>query len=240
MTEKKKVKVGLVYTVTTPELISDVEREVKKQLGDSVELFSQEDPSILNDIREAGRVTTAPAARLIGMYMKAAEAGCDAILNICSSVGEVADAAQDIAGYIGVPIVRIDEMMLREAVRLGSRIGVVATLKTTLAPTKNTIRRLAREMNRNVTLVDCLVDAFGLAQPEFKDRLIKGAEQIAGQTDVIVLAQGSMAYAAPDMSDRLNRPVLESPSFGARALKKALTEKGVLFEEDGQVYNCQP
>ena len=63
------MKVGLIYTSTTPELIELVEQEVKKQLGDDVELYSLQDPSILADVRAAGYVTTAPAARLIGMYM---------------------------------------------------------------------------------------------------------------------------------------------------------------------------
>jgi Asp/Glu/hydantoin racemase len=221
------MKVGLVYTSTTPELIADVEREVKAQLGNDVELYSLEDPSILADVREAGYVTTAPAARLIGMYMKAAEEGCEAVLNLWSSVGEVADAAQDAARYIGVPIVRVDEEMCREAVRRGSRIGVMATLPTTLEPTKNTVKRVAREMNHEIKLVDCLVDgAFGLDQVQFKARLTESAATIIDEVDVIVLAQGSMAYAGPEMSEKFGKPVLGSPAFGAAALKKALIEKG--------------
>ena len=176
------MKVGLIYTSTTPELIELVEQEVKKQLGDDVELYSLQDPSILADVRAAGYVTTAPAARLIGMYMKAAEEGVDAMLNLCSSVGEVADSAQDVAKYIGVPIVRVDEEMCREAVRKGQRIGVMATLPTTLEPTKGTILRMARECNRHVELVDCLVDgAFGLDQDQFKARMTEMAGTIAQQ-----------------------------------------------------------
>lgn len=125
------MKVSLIYTSTTPELIELVEQEVKKQLGEDVELYSLQDPSVLADVREAGYVTTAPAARLIGMYMKAAEEGVDAMLNLCSSVGEVADSVQDVAKYIGVPIVRVDEEMCREAVSKGQRIGVMTTLPTT-------------------------------------------------------------------------------------------------------------
>lgn len=147
--ETKQMKVGLIYTSTTPELIQLVEQEVIKQLGSDVELLSLEDASILAEVREAGYVTTAPAARLIGMYMKAAEAGVDAMLNLCSSVGEVADCAQDAARYLGVPIVRVDEEMCREAVRKGQKIAVMATLPTTLEPTKNTINRVAREMGRH-------------------------------------------------------------------------------------------
>ena len=223
------MKVGLIYTSTTPELIELVEQEVKKQLGDGVEMLSLQDPSILADVREAGYVTTAPAARLIGMYMRAAEAGVEAMLNLCSSVGEVADCAQSVAKYIGVPIVRVDEEMCREAVRLGKRVGVMATLPTTLEPTKGTVARVAREMGTHVEIVDCLVDgAFGLNQEQFKQRLTDAAGAIIEDVDVIVLAQGSMAYAEEHLRAVFGKPFLGSPRFGAAELKKALQAKGVL------------
>lgn len=223
------MKVGLIYTSTTPELIELVEQEVKKQLGEDVELYSLQDPSILADVREAGYVTAAPAARLIGMYMQAVEAGCDAMLNLCSSVGEVADCAQDAARYLGVPIVRVDEEMCREAVRRGSRIGVMATLPTTLTPTKNTVARVAREAGKNVELVDCLVDgAFGLDQDQFRTRLTEAAAAIIDKVDVVVLAQGSMAYAEPHLESVYGKAFLGSPRFGAVELKKALERKGTI------------
>lgn len=223
------MKVGLVYTSTTPELIEFVEQEVKKQLGSNVELYSLQEPSILSDICEAGYVPAAPAARLIGMYMQAVEAGCDAILNLCSSVGEVADCAQDIAKYLGVPIVRIDEEMCREAVRRGSRIGIMATLSSTLTPTKNTIIRVAREVGKNVELVDCLIDgAFGLDQDLFRARLTEAAAVIIDKVDIVVLAQGSMAYAKSHLEHVYHKDFLDSPRFGAAELKKALERKGII------------
>ncbi|MBS4984377.1 MAG: aspartate/glutamate racemase family protein [Hungatella hathewayi] len=223
------MKVGLIYTSTTPELIQLVEQEVIKQLGSDVELLSLEDASILAEVREAGYVTTAPAARLIGMYMKAAEAGVDAMLNLCSSVGEVADCAQDAARYLGVPIVRVDEEMCREAVRKGQKIAVMATLPTTLEPTKNTINRVAREMGRHVELVDVLVDGgFGLDQEQFKALMAEYAGKVAGDVDVILFAQGSMAYCEEYIADMYHKIVLSSPRFGAVALKEALVAKGVM------------
>ena len=223
------MKVGLIYTSTTPELIEMVESEVKKQLGEDIELYSLQDPSILADVRAAGYVTAAPAARLIGMYMKAVEEGCEAMLNLCSSVGEVADCAQSAAKYIGVPIVRVDEEMCREAVRLGKRIGVMATLPTTLEPTKNTVLRVAREMGQHVELVDCLVDGvFGADQAQFKAKLTEFAGKIINDVDVIVLAQGSMAYAEEHLRNVYGKPFLGSPRFGAAELKKALAAKGAI------------
>ena len=223
------MKVALVYTSTTPELIDMVEREVRENIGQDAEIISLQDPSILAQVREAGYVTPAPAARLIGMYMDAIGQGADAVLNVCSSVGEVADSVQTAAAYIGVPIVRIDEDMCREAVRLGSRIGVLATLSTTLEPTKGTINRVARSMGRHVTLVDGLIDgAFGLDQAQFRRLLREAAGKIIDQVDVIVLAQGSMAYVEKDITAAYGKPTLSSPRFGAVALKKALAEKGLL------------
>ena len=149
------------------------------------------------------------------------------VWNCCSSVGEVADSAQDIGRYTGIPIIRIDEEMCREAARLGKRVGVLATLPTTLEPTKNTVSRVAREMNRHVELVDGLVDAFGADQDKFKALLCGKATEIADQVDVILLAQGSMAYAEDAIHEKIGKPVLSSPRFGAQALAAALKAKGL-------------
>lgn len=227
----REMKAALVYTSTTPELIELVNHEVRKNIGGEAEILSLQNPGILAAVREAGYVTPKAAADLIAMYMEAVGQGADAILNICSSVGEVADCMQAAAAYIGVPIVRIDEEMCREAVRLGSRIAVLATLPTTLEPTKNTVLRVAREMGRHVEMVDGLIDgAFGLDQEQFRKLLLDKAAQVKDSADVILLAQGSMAYVEEDISREMGIPTLSSPRFGAIELKKALERKGLLPE----------
>ncbi len=224
------MKVALVYTSTTPELINLVEQEVGKVLPADTEVMSYQDPSVLTEVRDAGYVTAPAAARLISMYMTAISDGADAILNLCSSVGEVADSVQSTAKYIGVPIVRVDEEMCREAVRRGERIAVMATLPTTLEPTKNTIFRVAREMGKQVKLVDALVEgAFGLDQEQFKLLMAKKAGEVANDADIILFAQGSMAYCETFIAEKFNKTVLSSPRFGAIALKDALINKGLLI-----------
>ena len=222
------MKVGLVYTSTTPELIELVEEEVKKQLGEDVEMLTYTDATILSETRDHGSVTRNAACRLIEMFLKAAQVGAEAVLNICSSVGEVADCVQDMAKYIGVPVVRIDEEMCRDAVRHGKRIAVLATLPTTLNPTKNTILRVAREMGKEVELIDGLVDAFGLDQEEFKKLLLNKAREVKDQVDVILLCQGSMAYVEELIEADCKKMTVSSPRYGAKALKAALIAKGVI------------
>lgn len=221
-------KAGFVYTSTTPELIQLLEDETEKQFGDSIQILTYTDPSILSETREHGYVTPNAAARLITMYLQAVQDGAEAVLNICSSVGEAADSAQSIAKYIGVPIVRIDEAMCRDALLIGRRICVLATLATTLEPTKNTLRRLAREMGRNdFVLIDGLVDAFGLNREQLQKRLITKALEAGRDADVILLCQGSMACCEQMVAEACSKPVVSSPRYGIAALKKALTEKGM-------------
>lgn len=223
------MKVGLVYTSTTPELIHLVEREVKKELGE-VELLTYADATVLTETRDASYVTAKAGARLVGMYMKAIEDGADAILNICSSVGEVADASVNLSKYLGIPIVRIDEDMCLDAVLIAAkkkgRIGVLATLPTTLNPTKNTILRLARQAGQQVSLIDGLFDAFGADQEAFQKRILEKAGEIISQVDVILLCQGSMAYCEELVEKTYGVRVISSPRYGAAALKKALIAKG--------------
>ena len=44
---------------------------------------------------------------------------------------------------------------------------------------------------------------------------------------MILLAQGSMAYAEEAIHEKIGKPVLSSPRFGAQALAAALKAKGL-------------
>ncbi|MDR1827021.1 MAG: aspartate/glutamate racemase family protein [Methylobacteriaceae bacterium] len=223
------MKVGIVYTSTTPELIATVENELNAALAGGAEYCSFQDPSILAEVRQSDYVTPTAAARLVGLFVNAVNDGADVILNCCSSVGEVADASQDLGKFTGIPIVRIDEEMCRAAVRAGTTIAVMATLSSTLEPTKNTIRRVAREMNKHVVLIDVLVEnAFGLSPDEFKSRMLEYAQKYTAEADVILFAQGSMAYCEGLIAEKTGKPVLSSPRFGALAVREALKAKGLV------------
>ena len=88
---------------------------------------------------------------------------------------------------------------------------------------------MARENGKYVELVDCLVEgAFGLNQDQFKARMTESAATIADKVDVIVFAQGSMAYCEQYIAEKFNKVVLSSVRFGAEELKKALIKKGTI------------
>lgn len=222
------MQIGIVYTSTTPELIELVEEELRKVTGADARFKSYQDPSILQEARDNGYVTAGAAARLVSLFCKAISDGADVVLNCCSSVGEAADSVQGFAAFTGIPIVRIDELMCRQAVISGRRIGVMATLSSTLEPTKNTILRVAREAGRRVELVDGLLEgAFGLDQDRFRALMTEKGKELAPSVDVLLFAQGSMAYCEEAVREATGKTVLSSPRFGALAVLEALKMKGL-------------
>ena len=220
------MKLAVVYTVTTPQLTAGIDEELRKNMdGINIDIASYADPSILQEARDNNGLTPGCARRLINLYEQGVDEGANLILNVCSSVGQVAKLAKPLYELSGTAFIRIDEAMALEAVRNATRIGVIATLPTTLNPTKELIRDCAAALGKEVHLVDALAEgAFGLNPEEFKQKLIETGANVRDRVDMLLFAQGSMAYAETAVSDALGIPVFSSIRFGVKAVADRMRE----------------
>jgi Asp/Glu/hydantoin racemase len=188
-----------------------------EELLPETDRFHIVDESLLNVTRKTGALTAVTRRRVLGYLESAAEAGADLVLVTCSSIGPAVDAARD---FVPVPVLRVDEAMTDEAVRLGNRVGVIATLTTTLEPTAALVERRARVTGKDVEVVSYVCDgAFDALQAGDRDRhdelVREGVRRLAAEVDVIVLAQASMARVVESMSDDERAvPILSSPRLG--------------------------
>jgi len=175
------------------------------------------DESVLQDAIATDGLTPDIHRRVTQLVLLAAER-CDAVLVTCSSIGPCAELA---ASLTDKPVLRIDRPMAEEAVSLGQRIAVVATLGTTLAPTADIIERAARDAGRAATVRRHLCEgAFAAAssgnQAEHDRLVLEGLQALLTGPDaaeVIVLAQASMASVAARLGD-VTTPILSSPRSG--------------------------
>jgi aspartate/glutamate racemase len=192
-----------------------------------VRLINIVDDSLIQDVIREGKVPVSVRKRLISYYNAAVDAGADVVFNTCSSVGEVAIEARE---RLPVPLVKIDDAMARQAVREFSRIGVMATLPTTLDPTKKLIARFATQLSMTVDIEE------GLAEGAFQslmdgdmenhDKLVlKTALDLADRVDAFVLAQGSMARVQDEIIERTGKSVLTSPLSGTLEVRSTLEDK---------------
>jgi hypothetical protein len=221
-----KSKIAVVYTGMPLSLVGMVEAALGEALPkEAYTLLSLGNPSIIEDAILNGSPSEQAAQDLVAMYMAAAHQGARVILNACSSVGDIADMARPLLNRMGVRLLRIDEDMARSAVRRHRRIGVMATLRSTLAPTVRLIERAAAEEGRKIELVEMLADdAFGLPQEALEEVLVRRAEAGRALVDCFLLAQGSMAGSEAAIARATLLPVYSSPRYGAEAVARALND----------------
>jgi Asp/Glu/hydantoin racemase len=190
-------------------------------------IFHMVDESLIQNTIRAGKLERNTVRRVVQMVGSAVDAGADAVLVTCSSIGPAVTLAQQL---FDVPVLRIDEAMAEAAVRQASTIGVLATLRTTLDPTTALLRSKAADAGRAVKLVECLcADAFPAVlagDTETHDRILRKAllEDLK-DVDVIVLAQASMARVVATLPPgALRVPVLSSPELAVLRARQLLQE----------------
>src|SRR5882724_7900249 len=133
----KAKTLGLIHTSAT---LVPVFQQLCSQLLPGINVFNIVDDSLIKDVIARNELTTATARRVVNYVGSAEQAGADFILVTCSSIGAAVEAS---AALTKVPVLRVDQPMADLAVQTGSRIGVIATLPTTLQPTSDLVKRRA-------------------------------------------------------------------------------------------------
>ncbi|MDB5325599.1 MAG: Asp/Glu/hydantoin racemase [Phycisphaerales bacterium] len=210
-----------VFLIHTSASMIPVFKALTTELLPGHQVVNMVDESLLCDIIRDGKCPPLTAKRLANHVLSADEAGADFILVTCSSMGRAVEAASVLST---APALRVDQPMASKAVSLGSKIGVVATLPSTLAPTVELIRREAAMIGKDITLTDRIVDgAFAAVisgDGATHDKLVGDAlRKLAKSVDVIVLAQASMARVVDALPEQDKpKPILSSPRLAIEHL----------------------
>ncbi|MBX2879340.1 MAG: aspartate/glutamate racemase family protein [Granulosicoccus sp.] len=190
-----------------------------------VDVFNIVDESLIKNTIAENNLSRQTSRRMVEYLKSAEEAGADAILVTCSSVGPAVEAGQQ---FINIPVLRVDIPMANKALSLGTKIGVVATLHTTLEPTVELIQRLSDAQGKSIELISTVCDgafqAVAAGDTEKHDQMVAaGIRELMPQVDVIVLAQASMARAADTIAEsERTAPILSSPELAVESAKEVI------------------
>lgn len=206
-------KIGLIHTSAT---LVPVFQQLFDEKSVQAEVFNIVDDSLIKDVIAKGRLEDKTAQRVVNYVASAEDAGADLIMVTCSSIGRAVEQAAEEAG---VPVLRVDQPMADRAVAEGKRIGVVATLPTTLEPTSDLVLRRAQKAGKDVELVSRLCEgafeALMGGDAAKHDEMVKQALlELSEQVDVILLAQASMARVVSQLSEGERKvPIFSSPGI---------------------------
>lgn len=220
----KKKKVGIIHTSLVS--VQDL-KDLFAEIVPEAELTNIIDDSLLRDVMANGSTTPAIVHRVCTYAKLLEDMGMDLIFNQCSSVGEAADVARK---TIHTPYLKVDQAMAEKAVEIGKRISVVATVASTMGPSVRIVERAAADAGKSVEVRECLVDGALDILMKSGDRekhnklVLEEIKRVENESDVIVLAQGSMLVLVPYLND-IKVPVLSSPRLGVERAREVLEGK---------------
>jgi Asp/Glu/hydantoin racemase len=214
----KQKTLALIHTSAT---LVPVFAELCNKYLPQIKVFNIVDDSLIKNTIACGELTANTSRRVVNYAGQAQDAGADYILYTCSSIGAAVETAATLSD---VPVLRVDQPMADKAVQTGKRIGVIATLSTTLEPTSDLVKRRAaiagKEIELKSVLCEGAFDALMVGDAATHDKKVADAlKQLMNEVDVIVLAQASMARVVDTLTaDEKKVPILASPTIAMEHL----------------------
>lgn len=216
-------RVVFLHTVTSlADLFTNLSREL---LPGDLEIIHIADELLLKVVLAQGGLSPFIHQRVADHAIAAERAGAIAFQCTCSSISPCVDSTRPL---VSIPLLKIDEPMVDEAIRLGSRIGVVATALTTLKPTSELVQARAAATGARVQVEPALCQgafaALSSGDGESHDAIVKKyVLDLAERNDVIILAQASMARVVSAIpKDEIRVPILTSPRLAVKRLGEVL------------------
>ena len=188
------------------------------------------DDSLSVDRAEAGKLTDAMVQRFTDLASYAQRAGCGGILFTCSAFGPAIEAA---GRATGLPTLKPNEAMFEQALASRPRgdtlkLGLLATFQASLGSMAHELEAMGRTRGTAITLRTAFVpeamDDLAAGRPADHDRKIAAAARELSDCDAVMLAQFSMAAAAPAAQAQLACPVLSSPDCAVLALLRTMRD----------------
>jgi Asp/Glu/hydantoin racemase len=216
-------RVVFLHTVTSlAGLFTDLAKEL---LPNDVEIIHIADELLLKVVLAQGGLSPFIYRRVAGHAAAAEEAGAKLVQVTCSSISPCVEAAR---ALVGIPVLKIDEPMIDQAIRIGSRIGVAATAPTTLRPTAEQVKARAAALECEVRVEPVLCEGayaalFAGDLAAHDAIVVQNVSRLMERNEVVILAQASMARLAGEFPAGPGlAPVLSSPRLAVERMAEKL------------------
>jgi len=225
MDDTQKPLIGLIHS--TRLVVDPVHQVVASQCPDA-EIINIVDEGILKVLFELGEINARITDWLGRLVDSAVGTGADMAVLSCSSLSP---AVNDVRKKVSIPVLKIDEPMAEQAVRTTDRIGLVATNHTTPKPSTMLIEEVAQRFGKKVTVVPRVrADAFLKLNDGDMDGhdnvVVKAVEELLQETDVVILAQISIARVKDKLDEKTKARVYSSLDFIGPKINEILSRKG--------------
>jgi Asp/Glu/Hydantoin racemase len=197
--------------------------EAFKTLWPEAQVLNLLDESLYADVGPNGELTPGLIARVANLFRHCEASGADGIVFSGSTFGPAVEEGRK---GIKVPVLRIEEAMMDDAVARGGSILVVSTQKRAMPVVRGTLDQAAKRAGKSPAIkeiwVDGARDALNADDSDRHDRLIAEQAAAAGDFDTVVLSMISMAPARAKMPPALAQRTLTSGECAVARMRNLL------------------
>lgn len=212
----------IVLIHATPVSIDPIQAAFNKQWSDA-ETVNLLDDSLSKDLNSGDFERALIEHRIVTLGKYGERLGADGILYSCSAFGREIDAAKK---QLQIPVLKPNEAMFDEALKIGGKIGMIATFKPSIPSMEEEFYSLADELGKTAQLDSIFVadamTALSRGDLQKHNALIGEASSVFADYQVVMLAQFSASQALPAVEEQLGCTVLTSPLSAVRKLKNSL------------------
>ena len=201
-------RIVLIHTVRPMYLT--FEDRIRKALTSEVRIDNILDTCFANNLDKNNNRN-----RLLITVKCAEMAKPDLIAVICSTLSPY---LMEIAPFISVPLIGIDDRLGDEAFKHGDRIMVLASATSPVEPVTELLKNAAIRLGRSNAVVDSTCDERGFyamakGDMDTHDKIMIEAGKTINGYDAIVLAQGSAEGIADPLMAATGLPVVTAPKL---------------------------
>lgn len=217
-------RVACIHTVYS--VIDSFTQQLREAIPEDCLIHTLYDDFLATDPADTGKFSAINHQRL-RLDMKAcALTGADVLVVTCSTLSP---SVRLLRKEFNVPVVAIDDAMVREAVEAGRRIGLLATAESTVGPSASAIRAAGTVSGKDIELqVLCnerAIVALKSGDRATHDRLVLEMARQLAPCDCIVLAQASMAHMETPVASCTGIPTFSSPGRCVEQVRKILEKQ---------------
>jgi Asp/Glu/hydantoin racemase len=159
--------------------------------------------------------------RIMALGHYALSTGADGILYTCSAFGPAISA---FAAETDKPVLKPNEAMFKQALRLGRRIGMLATFPPSVGSMEEEFRAMAEGIGSGADIETILVEealvALKSGDAHTHNHFLAQAAPRLDHCDAILLAHFSTSRAHQAVSAVVSKPVLTSPQAAVEELRR--------------------
>jgi Asp/Glu/hydantoin racemase len=202
----------IAFVHTMPSLLERFKSDMADQ-HPHIDCFHILNEGLLQDLTR-GEERQSVYRRAVAQMLIAVDNYADLVVMTCTSLSPAVDIARNLCV---TPILKLDDPMSAEAVRLGHRIAVLCTNTCTPGPSAGLLRQHAAAQGREI-LVETVVRPEAYTALFAGDRkrhdsiIVEAAREAAARADVLVLSQITLCHLE-DTFAAWGKPVLTSPPY---------------------------